>query len=424
MSRGWRPTLRGAWTVVACAIALVAPAPAVARPVVEPCMYFAASVTFATDRSAFCVGEVRDRTTNQTTALTFFRTADGGRTWTKATALGLVPPSGAYVVRDVFVSPRFADDRAVFVQLTSGLYVTADLGETFLPADPLAWGRLTPFAAGAAAEPVGDAATHTLVAHALRGDSEGANKSTVLDPTTRARTPAKGSPGLDVEFAVSPTFAADGLAYVVAEHGTGLDHHYRLYGCSVAFECSTPLYRWPARWTYDRIWLAGDHATSRTIYASVRPLDGPATLWVSRNAGKTFSRWTAVERLVRPTGFSGVFGLSVVTGTRQVYLRVSGSNGDKASSPPWDQLFWSRDGGTTWTRVSYGRMARQPGPRGSMPPTSVWSRVIGSMPRGSVTATGNGRVFVVGGTYEGRTRYDSVWCTVDNGRTWRALCAR
>lgn len=222
---------------------------------------------------------------------------------------------------------------------------------------------------------------------------------------------------MDVEFAISPRFATDGLAYVVAEHGLGLTRHVRLYACSVALECSAPLYRWPDRWTYDRIWLAGDFSTSRTMFASVQALSGAQTFWRSRDGGKTFARWTAVERL--PGVVTGDYGLAPVPGGTQLYLRVSG-NGDKKT--PFEQLFWSRDNGATWTRVSFGRMpGHQPGPRGTMPPSTV---SITEVPRGMVTAVGGGKVFIAGRSLEGKVAYESVWCTADNGRAWARGCAR
>jgi photosystem II stability/assembly factor-like uncharacterized protein len=403
--------------VLVWAACVAGPSATAAPPVAQPCTEFAVSPAFASDRTAFCVGEVRDPTTGNTTGLTFFRTSDGGRTWQPATAAGLTA-SGSNVLRDLVVSPRYADDGAVFVQLPLGLYVTTDRGESFLPADPLAWGRVTPYVAGPPVELPADAASHTLFAHALRGDVEGANKSTVIDPTTRARTPVKGSPGLDWEFAISPRFATDGLAYVIAEHGLGLTRHVRLYGCSVALECSAPLYRWPARWTFDRLWLAGDYSTSRTMFASVRALSGTPTLWRSRDGGRTFARWTAAERL--PGVATGNIGLAPVG--KQLYLRISGNGGDKATSPPYEQLFWSRDNGATWTRVSYGRLPIQPGARGSMPPASV-NRNEDAV-RGMVTAVGGGKVFILGSSREGANRYESMWCTADNGRTWARSCSR
>jgi photosystem II stability/assembly factor-like uncharacterized protein len=408
--------------LLVCAASVVGlPATAAPAPVAQPCTEFAASPAFAADHTAFCTGEQRDASTGTTTGVAFFVTTDGGKSWAKATAVGLVTPAGADVLQDLFVSPRYADDEAVFVQLTNGLFVSVDRGATFLPADPLAWGRLTPFVAGAA--PAG-AVAHTLIAHARRGDTEGANQSSILDPTTRARTPAKGSPGFDTEFAISPGFAKDGMAFVMAAHGAGLTRQFRLYGCSVALECSTPLFAFPKRWTFDRLWLAPDFSTSKTLYVSIRPLEGPMTLWWSHDAGKTFVRWTAAERLQRD--FTSVaFGLSGVAGTRQLYFRITRNAGDKPTSPPFEQLFWSRDDGATWTRVAYGRAAYQPGPRGTMPPAPPREYdADGQTARGLVTATGSGRVFMLGQTIDGKARYESLFCTVDNGRTWARYCAR
>jgi hypothetical protein len=423
VTRAQRRTHAIAALLGCAAVSLAAlPASAAPAPVAQPCTEFAASATFAADHTAFCAGEQRDATTGNTTAVAFFATTDGGKSWVKGTAVGLVAPAGSNVLLDVFVSPRYADDGAAYVQLSNGLFVSIDRGATFLAVDPLAWGRLTPFVAAVSAP--AEAAAHPLFAHARRGDIEGANQSTIIDPTTRARTPVKGSPGFDWEFLISPAFANDGLAFVMAEHGVGLTRQFQLYGCSVALECSTPLFAFPKRWTYDRIWLAPDFSKSKIVYASIRPPDKPLTLWWSRDGARTFVRWTAAERL-QPDYSAVAFGLSGVPGTRQLYLRITGNGASKPSSPPFEQLFWSRDDGASWTRVAYGRMSRQPGPRGSMQPASPRQYAAdGQTARGLVTATGSGRVFVLGLTIDGAARYESLFCTVDNGHAWARSCAR
>ena len=422
-STGGQRLRLGIAALVATASVDGAPVAATPAPVAHPCTEFAASTAFARDKVAFCAGEEREPRTGDTTGIAFFATTDGGRSWARRQAAGLVVPSGSNVLRDVFVSPRYADDGAVFLQMSNGLHVSVDDGATFLLVDPLAWGRLAPFAAALNA-PTGEAAARALFAHALPGDAEGANRSTLIDPSTRVRTPVKGSPGRDVEFAIPPGFAADGQAFVVAEHGVGLTRHVRLYGCSVALECSTPLHRFPNRWDFDRIWLAPDFATSRTMFLSISTLAGEVTLWRSRDAGRTFTRWTSAERLQR--GFSSVvFGITGVPGTRQLYLRISGNGARERGAAPFEQLFWSRDSGGTWSRVSYGRTPQQQGPRGTMPPAApLTSSYHGETARGMVAATGDGRVFVLGSTIDGAARYRSLYCTVDNGRRWARSCAR
>src|SRR5712692_5309920 len=62
------------------------------------------------------------------TAVGVYRSANGGRTWT-------VPATGASVAfaEVVAPSPRFAQDRTIFVCAGDGLYRSSDAGESWVP---------------------------------------------------------------------------------------------------------------------------------------------------------------------------------------------------------------------------------------------------------------------------------------------------
>jgi hypothetical protein len=220
---------------------------------------------------------------------------------------------------------------------------------------------------------------------------------------------------MDIEFVVSPDYARDGMAFAVAEEGVGLTRRFSLFKCDIAFRCAEALYKFPRQWSYTRLWLAPDFAKSRTMFASMMTTTGPRLMW-SRNGGATFSTWTSAEKLRAPAADPAV-AISAVQGTRDLYMRLSGAN----ENVPDERLLLSKDFGATWTQVSFGRTFGQPGPRGSMPFSSVGPN---NTARGLLTAVGGGRVFTLGASREHNTTIDSFYCTADNGRTWARRCSR
>lgn len=417
----------GVLTSACLVTGLLAPPVHGTPPSVQPCTQLAASPAFTADRTAFCAGHVPDPTSGRTTAIAVFRTTDGGRTWTRATAAGLTFNDTDARVTHLSVSPRYASDRTVFAQIrNTGLFQSVDGGETFSLVGPLAWSRVTPFVATAPAPPVPipapDAGAHTIFGMARSGGADGdPNASAIIDPLARSHTPVRGTPARDLEFAIADTFARDGAAFAVADRGVGLDARVELYRCGAMLTCDALLIAFPKRWTFDRLWLSRDFEKTRTVYVSMTTLSGSRVLYWSRDAGGTWSRWSAAERLLAPVvAARNVPRYAVAFGTsRTVYLRVSYMPGATSSAaPPAEQLFRSDDGGSTWRRVAFGRAARQAGSRGVMPTDSpIGEQANGAIPPGALTVAGS-TVFMLGHT----GRYAGLYCSWDGGRQWGRTC--
>lgn len=423
---GARAAGRTRHVLVAAACALAAwathayPAPP-APPPVWPCDEFAASPDFATDRTAFCAGAVVDRSTRATTGVAVWRTTDGGRTWAQQPAAGLLFTNTNAKVEHLEVSPRYKSDRTIFVQVGgTGLFSSVDGGATFTLVSPLAWGELTSYAATAPGGVLPTEGVHTLYVMARPADEDGKpNSSALIDPLTRAHTPVVGTPGRDKTFAVSDTFARDGSAFAVADHGVGLDAYVGIYRCTATFSCSDRLHSFPKRWTFDRIWLAPDFARSRTLYVSMTTVSGARSLWWSRNAGTTWARFSSAERVLAATVKAKVApAIAFAWSGRHVYFRVA-AVGSPRTGPPAEQLYRSADGGATWRLFAYGRSATQAGSRGTMPADAApLDTADGRSPRGLLTGTVDGRLFLLGSTWV----YKGFYCSADGGRTWARLC--
>lgn len=409
--------------LAAVPVAWAAP-PAPPPPPVQPCAHFAASPGFARDGTAFCAGHQKDAS-GATTGFVVHRTTDRGRSWTRLAAAGLLMNDPHARVRHLSVSPAYATDSTVFVQVqNTGLFQSTDAGTTFTLVSPLAWGSLTAYAATAPGGLLGTAGVHPLFVMASPAGQDGEpNRSAIVDPLARAHTPVVGTPGRDTEFAVSDTYERDGAAFAVADHGVGLDARVGIYRCNAAFACSEPLHSFPKRWTFDRIWLSAGFATTRTVYVSMTTLEGKRSLWWSRDAGKTWQPWTSAERLLAPVvsakSYPGYALAPGPAGSRQLHLRVSYSPGEVRSGPPAEQLFRSKDGGATWQPVAYGRTPAQGGTRGTIPTNSPLSDFgSGDVAPGALTVTSTGHLFALGNTWV----YAGFYCSWDAGRTWARYC--
>lgn len=250
------------------------------------------------------------------------------------------------------------------------------------------------------------------------------NKSAVIDPVARSHAPVAGTPGRDREFAISDTYARDGAAFAVADTGVGVSARVQVYRCDTTFRCNERLHAFPKRWTFDRIWLSSDFARTKTIYVSTTPLTGPRALWWSRDAGKTWARWTSAERLLAPVSKAKAYPAYVLgrgpAGSRLLYLRVSYAPvSDAPAAPPAEQLFRSGDNGATWTLLAYGRTASQRGARGTMPTDNpITDLGDGAVPPGALTVAPGGRLFALGRTGS----YFGLYCSTDGGRHWARTC--
>lgn len=383
---------------------------AAGSPPPQPCAHVAASPAFARDRTVFCAGTV---TTDGLTpaGLGIVVSTNGGRTWRKASASGL-PQDKGVVIDGLLVSPRYANDRTVVVNVRlHGLYQSSDGGESFTPLLPASVRGVTAFVGGMSAAGGDAVAARTM----LLVPSGAAQLPLVVDTATRTAQPVPGAPAVAVGAVVSPAWATDGTALLFTDAGTS--GAVTAYGCNVAFDCRTRLGRLPAGYTFEQAWPAADFTTSKTLFVKARSGSGRSRLYVSRDGGSSFTAMSEANRLLdahveRPSRDPHPVA-SIATGrpgSARVWMRVYGS---PHASLPAAELYRSDDNGRRWTRVAYGRIA-QKGPRGTMQDVRVPPGQFNSL----IAATPDDVVFVNGIARGGWT----ASCSNDRGRTWSTFC--
>lgn len=414
LRRGWRAP---AW---ALALTLAVPSPAVPAPTAapSPCAAFALSPSFVADGTAFCA-------TLFTKGPTLWRTTDRGRSWTRFDlAPGVLPTEQRPVLRDLIVSPRYAVDRAVYLQTSVGLYVTTNPADGLRPVDLLASANdvgvpnLTPYVDATA----GVASTGERVVFAYAAQQRAAR----IDPPLHSEVPA-AAPNYALQFLVPPRATLDNGPLLVGlrpdRSGAGL-HSVALYQCDLALTCASQLHAFAPPGLFRGAWLSPAYDRDRTLYVALST-GKRYFLYRSTDRGRTFAPWTGASKVLaavnaemsRGDGGTDVpLALAVDPGNpRLMFLRVA----QRADTPrmPAEQVFRSRDGGATWTRVGVGWAT--PGRADTLP----WDA---ANPSGNIAAhqgaiyVSNGRVFALGQST--RDGYSGVFCSADAGRTWSRTC--
>lgn len=421
---------RTAFALVLLASAALGPAvTAAAEPV--SCEVIAFSPDEIRDQTAFCAGMIRNDASYPTGGVRVFRTRDGERTWEQLPVTGLNLVNQA--LTQLIVSPNFAEDTTLYLQtLGQGLYVSSDGGTSWLLADPatVSWSgeyTLAPFTAAPAA---------------------GLPKRTVLsfaDPSLPAllappgvHVPVTAVPGEQlVAFYLSPGFpSVPGLAAGYSTQRQSV----RLYACDATLTCGTPLFTFPYRLRLSAVYFANDYRTSGTVYA-VTAIPWTETrgllheFWRSTDGGKTFARWTAVQRLMPPRKYDRDDKVGLALNPRrpgEMFLFVNyfgaptgvyraAPSYPSPPYPPGNQVFRSTDNGVRWTRVSFGTFANtlDTAPaRGSIP---WWAPGGAPHDVAPIYLTDRGRLLVLAG----RSFKDWFYCSADQGRTWKAqACPR
>lgn len=411
-ARGRRALRLLAACAMACGALAVPPASA-AGVAPNPCTELAVSPTFAADGTAVCAGVVYEPTTGSATSVAVFVTTDKGHSWRKATAAGVAITRPDDYLRGVLVSPRYSADHMIVVQLArAGVLASTDLGTTFTLVSPLGLGRVTPFVATPDA-----VAARPLLVHA---DAAGNDVSMQVDPVSHAVAPVPGTPAKDREFAVSPHYATDGLAFagamVASSDGTYASP--AVYACTAGFACTEQRFLGPPRSVLDRLWTMPSSAPPGFVVVLRVLVGSTPRLWRSLDGGRTFRPWTSVNAVGATMG-AGPSQLAVTADPAKpdrLYLRASWLSVD--GTPPDEQLFVSTDGGTRWSRVAYGSTVRLRH-TGSMPATSPGD--YRATAAGFVVAAGAGRLFLLtGGPRD--PDYSGPYCSRDAGRTWARTC--
>jgi hypothetical protein len=410
----------------ACVVALagLTTPPAWSAPVnPSPCTALALSPTFATDKTAVCAGMVYEPSTGSATAAAVFVTTDKGKSWRKATAAGIAITRPDDYLRGVVLSPRYATDHMIFVQVArAGLYASTDLGETFTLVSPLGLGRVTPYVATPAL--LADLARPLL----LHADAAGNDVSMQVDPTSHAVAPVPGTPGADREFAVSPRYATDGIAFaagrVIPPEDKSVSYP-TVFACATGFACTETRFTGPKYAMFERLWVLPAATPSGFVVVLRLMIGSTPRLWRSTDGGHAFLPWTSLNAIGATIGGDASAHLDVTADPvqpKRMYLRASWTgNTFRRGSPPNEQLFVSEDAGGRWTRVSWGTMNSALHHVGPIPEMAPPADALNT-PVGFVAAGGGGRLFMLAGS-RGLPGYTGPVCSRDGGKTWARFCA-
>jgi hypothetical protein len=412
-------------------LAVVATAAGAGGPAALPgCERVVVSPAYLADGVAFCAGtELRFSGGVVTRTVRVWVSHDRARTWHSVAANGL-PQGDSLSFVDVAVSPAFADDRMVVLDLGSaGVFFSRDAGGTFQTA-PLVTGPVIVVSApgdglavpGPAPAPF--PVRHGLIVGVGRGVTPGFSRSVAFDPVLMNVRLVAGTDAIDQAFFASPDYATDGVAFATGVTGTTpVTMQYALYACDAGFTCRTRLFAFPASQRVDRLTFAADYAKSGTLYATTVDYLQQQRAYVSSDRGVHFTALKTLNAAMAEVYRGGATGALVLTagraGSRTVLARVAG--GVSKPQPPGERVYRSDDGGHRWRLVAFGRYADVAGPRGTIPYALYYAvGLAGQAPTGLLTMAPDGRLLA-------NARHPSqgglfVWCSADGGVHWTAAC--
>jgi hypothetical protein len=175
------------------------------------------------------------------------------------------------------------------------------------------------------------------------------------------------------------------------------------------------LYTFPATEALPQVWLGPTANTITVLFANTRHF------WHSTDGGHSFSLWRSANALA-PGPYAGQPALAVNPARpKQLYLLESGGS-NKPPLMSMVRLYRSDNAGVSWHQVAYNELLTT-GLRGNLP--------IGGVTRGGlfgVALLSDGRLILSGNattlSHGSQTAADSVYCSMDGGVHWAALCPR
>lgn len=382
------------------ALALTMPASAARTPA---CQEVAFSPSFSRDRTMWCTESVADD------GAYVYRSTDAGRTWGR----GVQVQSGDAVqfMARVIVSPLYATDRRVLVWTTDGLFESVDGGATF-SVDPVATPRTE------AAPYVETLVTGTPRAAFVYGvggngtyDTELGARSVVgapnyevlryLVPSSYAETRKA------VALAIPAVTVADRNANALTPDTTAA------FGCTGDFVCAEKGYDFGRIFAtaFDDLGRPEQHYVAGREYTrhpNGTLTQGKARAWRTNDAGRTWTGWPSVERLLNVRPAHSKWAITGSPDSRRLFLSVAsvvrfGQDIRYDTDDTYAMTLWrSDDDGSTWHRMSV-----------------PWTRPPGLYPV-TVTAQAGGRLYATAS----RPGFTGMFCSLDNGRTWRTGTCR
>lgn len=339
-------------------------------------------------------------------------TGDGARTWQRAAATGLRRDAGTGL--GVVLSPRYRDDRRLFVTVGTGTYVSTDRGATFTLLDPLA-------ADGRPGNPVAHLATPLLpspsatdpsTVHLLHADGRSAAR---IDGDRGVHQPGTTAADVDLLGFAAARWTNRPIVFGYRTPAAGGRQAVALR-CDERFTC-TEAFEFPATWTFGEgreLWARGAPDLRSVL---VRLYDGAGDVHVWRSTGGVgFTPWAEVGRLLAPVNRASRGRPSVtVSGDpaapRVTYLRISAPGLTAPGTPPAEQVFRSSDMGSTWRRTGFAFGTGQRGRGGTLPWRGPGPGVDGA----AVYGAAGGVVLALGPG-------GAVFCSRDGGVRWSRSC--
>lgn len=395
---------------------------AAASEAAPQCELLATSTAFERDGTVACVGQSAKVTGPgqvEHSAISVWRTSNGGRSWQRARAAGLPGAHNSNGYDGIYQLEVARTEKPRTLYLVLGqmkLYVSSDFGDTWVAplqgyAEGMNTGSVTPLPPGGAAS--GDLA----LANPLRGVCDGKyglplDSVLVFTPAAVVGIPAQGSAcSFDFHFLV-PEQWPDEPAYVLSLSGDGAGVA-EVWRCDERLACNTRISRAPASGLLDGSWIGPSLGGKRSLYYAAR-LKPHIRAYGSLDGGATWRELTGLNRWIT-TRTEHVALLP--THGRQVFARISTAVGGRnwigaALKPSVDVIAVSEDGGLHWREVTKtpGFNARADQLALSGDGRGLWGTQNRLLTLAAVLNA------------SGQTVHSGVWCSVDRGKTWTRLC--
>lgn len=394
--------------VVLVAAGLTPPPASAAVP--PACEVITESPGYRRDRTLLCVHRSSSSTPKMLAV-----SRDGGRGWRNPAMTGLARTGPTDVKISAAFSPSFARDRMLFATVSSGTYVSTDLGETFTLLDPTIQGGYdgnpVPVLLPRLSLAPGSDTPSVHLANAARFPS-------VVEVESRMHRPVTGIPGLGARAFLA---GRDNTVLALVHEVEAPVRQVALYRCDETLTCADRLFAFPTDLTVYRVQPMPDGS----VVAILRTESDDATVWRSADGGRTFAKWDAVDAVLRSANAvtDRPVDLAVTSNAAfpgRWFLRVETSPTTPgkwpAAAPPATQLFRSDDSGRHWRRVAFRRDDEQSGPRGNAP----WEDTGRGDNRALLHLTSDGRLLAAGASRTAIT----MFCSLDGGVRWTLGCSR
>ena len=384
--------------VAFAALVLAMPASAARPPV---CQEVAFSPAFSRDRTMWCSESVADD------GAYVYRSTDAGRSWGRG--VQVKSGDGRQFMARVVPSPLYATDRRVVVWTTDGLFESVDGGLTFA-AEPVAEPRseVAPYI-----DTLGTGKARAAFVHGIGGNG-------VYDAEL-GRRGVFGVPGHDVlRYIVPSSFAQtrEAVAVAIPSATVTQDNKALTPEDTIAARCVADFVCVDKGFDFGRVFMKEvDELGRRDQHYAIaweftRHPDSSFTLgraraWRTNDAGRTWAGWTSVERLMNARPSTSKWTITGSPDSRRMFLTGAtityGPDDRTIADDKYDMTLWrSDDDGATWNRL--------PVP---------WTRPVGlAFP--TITAQVGNRLYATGS----RPGFTGLFCSLDNGRTWRTGTCR